>query len=115
VRRVGEELLSFMSIIMGLEKDALAGLHKELVQGLRVNYYPPCSNPEQVLGLSPHSDTTTITLLIQDDDVLGLEIRNKGNWVPVKPISDALVINVGDVIEVIFFCLNPLGFQEKKG
>jgi isopenicillin N synthase-like dioxygenase len=107
VRRVGEELLSFMSIIMGLEKHALAELHKELIQGLRVNYYPPCNNPEQVLGLSPHSDTTTLTLLIQDDDVLGLEIRNKGNWVPVKPISDALVINVGDVIEVIFFVLTP--------
>jgi isopenicillin N synthase-like dioxygenase len=101
VKRVGEELLSSLSIIMGLEKHDLVGLHKEVLQGLGVNYYPPCSNPEQVLGLSPHSDSSTITLLMQDDDVPGLEIRHKGNWVPVTPISDALVVNVGDVIEVI--------------
>ena len=86
---------------MGLEKHDLVGLHKEVLQGLRVNYYPPCNNPEQVLGLSPHSDSSTITLLMQDDDVPGLEIRHKGNWVPVTPIPDALVVNVGDVIEVI--------------
>lgn len=87
---------------MGLEKHVLLGLHKELLQALRVNYYPPCNTPEQVLGLSPHSDTSTITLLMQDDDdVPGLEIRHKGSWVPVTPIPDALVVNVGDVIEVI--------------
>ncbi|KAJ1402615.1 Oxoglutarate/iron-dependent dioxygenase [Sesbania bispinosa] len=100
IKRVGEELLSSLSVIMELQKHVLLGLHKELVQSLRVNYYPPCSTPEQALGLTPHSDTTTITLLMQDDDVPGLEIRHKGNWVPVTPISDALVVNVGDVIEI---------------
>jgi len=96
---------------MGLEKHVLAGLHKEVLQGLRVNYYPPCNTPENVLGLSPHSDSSTITLLMQDDDVSGLEIRHKGNWVPVTPISDALVVNVGDVIEVIqsfLFLINKI-------
>jgi isopenicillin N synthase-like dioxygenase len=106
VKRVGEELLSFLSIIMGLEKHALVELHKELFQALRVNYYPPCNNPEQVLGLSSHSDTGTITLLMQDDDVSGLEIRNKGNWVPINPILDAIVVNIGDVIEVYFLILS---------
>ena len=86
---------------MGMQKQVLLGLHKELLQVLRVNYYPPCSTPEKVLGLSPHSDTSTITLLMQDDNVCGLEIRQKGGWVPVAPISDALVVNVGDVIEVL--------------
>ncbi|RDX77977.1 Protein SRG1, partial [Mucuna pruriens] len=100
VRRVGEELLSSLSVIMGMQKHVLLGLHKESLQGLRVNYYPPCSTPEQVLGLSPHSDTSTITLLMQDDDVLGLEIRHQGGWVPVTPISDALIVNVGDAIEI---------------
>jgi len=107
MKRVGEELLSSLSIIMGLEKHALVVLHKEFIQALRVNYYPPCNTPEQVLGMSPHSDTGTITLLMQDDDVSGLEIRNKGNWVPINPILDALVVNIGDVIEVYFFHLIP--------
>ncbi|KAG4936663.1 hypothetical protein JHK85_051582 [Glycine max] len=100
VRRVGEELLSSMSVIMGMRKHVLFGLHKESYQVLRLNYYPPCSTPEQVQGLSPHSDTSSITLLMQDDDVTGLEIRHQGGWVPVNPIPDALVVNVGDVTEI---------------
>jgi len=86
---------------MGMRKHVLFGLHKESYQVLRLNYYPPCSTPEQVQGLSPHSDTSSITLLMQDDDVTGLEIRHQGGWVPVNPIPDALVVNVGDVTEVL--------------
>lgn len=113
MKRVGDELLSSLSVIMGLEKHVLVGLHKEVLQGLRVNYYPPCNTPEEVLGLSPHSDSSTITLLMQDDDVPGLEIRHEGNWVPVTPIPNALVVNVGDVIEVIFLVL-IIWFQRKR-
>ncbi|KAF7845466.1 protein SRG1-like [Senna tora] len=100
VRRVGEEILGCLSVIMGMQKHVLPGLHREIVQALRVNYYPPCSMPGQVLGLSPHSDTSTVTILMQDEDVCGLEIRHKGKWVPVTPLSDALVVNIGDVIEI---------------
>lgn len=101
MKRAGTELLSSLSVIMELEKHTLVELHKEVLQALRVNYYPPCNTPEQVLGLSPHSDTSTITLLMQNDDVPGLELRHKGNWIPVTPIPDALVVNIGDIIEVI--------------
>ncbi|XP_027351293.1 protein SRG1-like [Abrus precatorius] len=101
VKRVGEELLSYLSVIMGMQKHFLLELHKLSLQGIRVNYYPPCSTPEQVLGLSSHSDSNTITLLMQDGDVSGLEIRHKGAWVPVAPISDAILVNVGDVMEIL--------------
>ncbi|KAL2336583.1 hypothetical protein Fmac_011029 [Flemingia macrophylla] len=100
VKRVGKELISSLSVIMGMQKHVFLELHKESLQALRLNYYPPCNTPEQVLGLSPHSDTSTITLLMQDDDVIGLEIRHQGGWVPVTPLSDALVVNVGDVFEI---------------
>ena len=58
-----------------------------------MNYYPNCSRPELVLGVSPHSDASSITLLIQDDDITGLQIRHEEGWVPVKPIPNAIVIN----------------------
>ncbi|XP_020976990.1 protein SRG1 isoform X3 [Arachis ipaensis] len=100
VNRVSRELLSTLSAIMGMENHVLHELHKEIIQGLRMNYYPPCITPENVLGVSPHSDSGTITLLLQNDDVCGLEIRHKGGWVPVVPKSDALVVNVGDILEL---------------
>ncbi|KAJ7950283.1 2-oxoglutarate (2OG) and Fe(II)-dependent oxygenase superfamily protein [Quillaja saponaria] len=84
VKSVAEELLRSLSIIMGMQKDALLGKQKESAQAFRLNYYPPCNMPDQVLGLSPHSDTSTITLLMQEGNVHGLEIRHKGDWVPVK-------------------------------
>ncbi|KAJ0027586.1 hypothetical protein Pint_35390 [Pistacia integerrima] len=100
VKEVGEELLRSFSRIMGMDKDALLGLHKQGAQGMRVNYYPTCSRPDLVLGLSPHSDSSTITILMQEDDTEGLQIKHNEEWVPVKPVQDALVVNVGDVIEI---------------
>ena len=100
IKRGAEELLGSISLAMGMEKHTLQKMHKEMLQGLRVNYYPPCSMPDNVLGLSPHSDTSSITILMQDDNVSGLQIRHQGEWILVKPIPNALVANVGDVIEV---------------
>ena len=94
------ELLQSFSLIMGMDKDALLGLHKQLVQAYRVNYYPACAKPDQVLGISPHSDASTISILMQEDDVCGLQIQHNKEWVPVNPIPNALIVNVGDVIEV---------------
>lgn len=106
IRKVATELFQSFSLIMEMDKEALLGLHKQLVQAYRVNYYPPCSKPDQVLGVSPHSDTSTITILMQEDDVCGLQIKNNNEWVPVNPIPDALVVNVGDVFEVNKTCFH---------
>ncbi|XP_059649924.1 2-oxoglutarate-dependent dioxygenase 11-like [Cornus florida] len=100
LRRVAEELIGSISLIMGMDKSTLLAMHKELMQGMRLNYYPTCNKPDQVLGISPHSDTSTITILHQDENVNGLQIRHGGEWVPVNPIENALVVNIGDVIEV---------------
>jgi hypothetical protein len=50
--------------------------------------------------VSRHKDAGALTILLQDD-VGGLEVRRKdGEWISVQPDSQALVINVGDVIQV---------------
>ena len=90
-------------MIMGMEKeDVLLGLHKEMAMSMRVNYYPACSKPVQVLGLSPHSDASSITILLQDDYVTALQIRHDGGYVgPCKTRTNSLVVNIGDVVEVL--------------
>lgn len=67
---------------------------------MRLNHYPPCCRPDEVLGVSPHSDASSITLLLQDDDLVALQIKHKGMSIFVKPIPNALVVNVGDCLEV---------------
>lgn len=69
-----------------------------------VNYYPQCPNPDLTLGIPPHSDYGFLTLLLQDD-VPGLQIHHRGDWVNVEPIPGAFVINVGDHLEVYSYML----------
>lgn len=71
------------------------------VQAVRMNYYPPCPRPDLVLGLSPHSDGSALTVLQQGrGSSVGLQILKNNTWVPVQPIPNALVVNIGDTIEV---------------
>ncbi|PIA60411.1 hypothetical protein AQUCO_00300126v1 [Aquilegia coerulea] len=100
VHKVGERLLRVLSVMMGMDKDTLLEMHKEVMHALRVNYYPPCPMPERVLGVSAHSDSTSLTILMQDDDITALQIRRDDGWLPIKPIPNALVVNIGDVIEI---------------
>lgn len=100
IRRIGKELIDSISINMGLDKGAFLDLHGDLNQTMKVNYYPPCAKPDQVIGFSPHSDITTITVLFQEEDVSGLQLRHNNQWVPVEPIPGALVVNVGDILEI---------------
>lgn len=67
---------------------------------IRFNYYPSCPIPDHVLGLKPHADGSSITFLLQDQEVEGLQVLKDNQWFKVPIIPDALVINVGDQIEV---------------
>lgn len=98
--RVSDEIFANLSLLMGVERDFLKHLHEDVKHGLRMNYYPRCVRPDLVLGVSPHSDSSSITLLVQDDEITALQIKHEGMWVPVKPIPNAFVVNIGDVMEV---------------
>jgi isopenicillin N synthase-like dioxygenase len=75
---------------------------------LRLNYYPPCKQPAAAdtptggdgqFGISHHTDAGALTVLAQDDQP-GLQVHRNGRWSLVAPRRDALVINVGDIVQV---------------
>nr|XP_039263973.1 2-oxoglutarate-Fe(II) type oxidoreductase ppzD-like isoform X1 [Styela clava]XP_039263974.1 2-oxoglutarate-Fe(II) type oxidoreductase ppzD-like isoform X1 [Styela clava] len=71
---------------------------------LRLIYYGGIDPTETILPnqarVGEHSDWGTITLLFQDD-VGGLQVRSKeGDFIDVKPISDTIVVNVGDMLSM---------------
>ncbi|KAK8682985.1 hypothetical protein V6N13_039061 [Hibiscus sabdariffa] len=71
------------------------------VMHVRFNFYPPCSKPDKVLGLKPHSDRSSVTVLLQDEEVEGLQILKDERWVTVPVIPHALVVNIGDQMQIM--------------
>lgn len=61
--------------------------------------YFPATETENT-GVAEHKDVNCITFVFQDE-VGGLEIRKDGNWIPVTPLEGTLIVNVGDVIQVM--------------
>uniref|UniRef100_A0A453DPR4 Fe2OG dioxygenase domain-containing protein n=1 Tax=Aegilops tauschii subsp. strangulata TaxID=200361 RepID=A0A453DPR4_AEGTS len=102
VQRVAGELLRAMAENLGA-RDHSDMTRLAASQAVRMNYCPPCpeAHVDRLLGLSPHSDAVALTLLLQVSPVPGLQIRRNGGWVPVMPLPGALVVNVGDVVEVL--------------
>ena len=101
VRKLCQNLLKYIAIAIGLKASVFEEMFGVAVQAIRMNYYPPCSRPDLVLGLSPHSDGSALTVLQQGKgSPAGLQILKDSKWVSVQPIPNALVINIGDTLEV---------------
>ncbi|CAI0399422.1 unnamed protein product [Linum tenue] len=56
--------------------------------------------PDKKTGLYGHKDVNLMTLVLQDQ-VGGLEFQKDGEWIPITPIPHSLVVNVGDIIQVL--------------
>ncbi|XP_061340691.1 protein SRG1-like [Gastrolobium bilobum] len=95
------KILGLIAKSLEIEKNELLELFEDLNQAMRMNYYPTCPQPERVIGLNPHSDSGALTILLQVNEIEGLQIRKDGMWIPIKPLPNAFVINVGDLLEIL--------------
>ncbi|CAL9208102.1 unnamed protein product [Musa hybrid cultivar] len=101
LKSVAGTLLEVMAKNLGVAPEEFSTIFQDQTQAVRINCYPPCPRADEVLGLSPHTDSSGLTLLLQVTDVEGLHIRKGGNWFPVKPLPGALIANIGDIIEIL--------------
>ncbi|CAN1279539.1 1-aminocyclopropane-1-carboxylate oxidase homolog 1 [Linum perenne] len=99
VLKLGDLVLELLSEALGLnsghlkEMDCANGLY------LLCHYYPPCPQPELTMGGTKHQDDSFITLLLQDDDIGGLQILHQNKWVDVPRLHGGLVVNIGDLLQ----------------
>jgi isopenicillin N synthase-like dioxygenase len=71
---------------------------------IRTNFYPKLDSSfetkEDTMRLTEHCDFGTVTFLFQDE-VGGLEAKlANGEWAPVRPIKDSIVLNAGLMLEM---------------
>lgn len=101
VKGLAMKILKLMAKALGMKGEEMESLFEQGMQSMRMNYYPPCPQPELVSGLSPHSDGAGLTILLQLNQMDGLQVRNNGLWIPVSPLPDAFAVNIGDMLEVV--------------
>ncbi|GMJ07546.1 SENESCENCE-RELATED GENE 1, senescence-related gene 1 [Hibiscus trionum] len=101
LKHLAMKLLDLMAKALGMEPNDMRALFEEGHQGMRMNYYPPCPQPDLAIGLNSHSDGIGLTILLQINEMEGLQIRKNGVWVPIKPLPNAFVINIGDIMEIV--------------
>ncbi|XP_075497081.1 oxoglutarate-dependent flavonoid 7-O-demethylase 1-like isoform X3 [Primulina tabacum] len=95
------KILSLMARVLKIKKEDMKILFERGTQAIMMNFYPPCPQPELVTGLCPHSVAIGLSILIQVNEVEGLQVKKDGVWIPVFPLPDAFVVNIGDILEIL--------------
>lgn len=91
-----------MSLNLGLTAGHITTTFAPPAVGTKFAMYPACPRPDLVWGLRAHTDAGGIIIMLQDEDVGGLDFLINGEWVPVKPHRGSRVfVDIGDQIEVI--------------
>ena len=93
-------IMELLGLSLGVERSYFRDFYEENCSVMRLNYYPPCQKPELTLGIGPHCDPTSLTILHQDD-VGGLQVYVDNQWQYIQTKFDALVVNIGDTFMVI--------------
>ncbi|MEM1231122.1 MAG: 2OG-Fe(II) oxygenase family protein [Pseudomonadota bacterium] len=104
------ELLDALAALLSVPSQRLrAGFAPSHTSFLRINRYPRCAepaNPEGLqapaaghLGVNHHTDSGALTILLQDGHA-ALEFWHAGAWHSVPAPADAVVVNLGDIVQV---------------
>jgi isopenicillin N synthase-like dioxygenase len=98
VTALGQRLLAAVAHGLGLPRDYfLERYTRDPTVLFRIFNYPPTSLAED-FGVGAHTDYGLLTLL-QQDEVGGLEVWHRDNWLSAPPVPNSFVCNVGDMLE----------------
>ncbi|KAL7157130.1 hypothetical protein ABFS83_02G057000 [Erythranthe nasuta] len=100
-RKVARTLLQGIGESLGLEKGYIDEALKldTCFQLYAANYYPPCPQPDQAIGIPPHTDYGLLTFLIHNG-VAGLQIQHNGEWFDTNSPPNSILVNTADHLEI---------------
>lgn len=106
-RKTGEVIEEIVNDCLGLPPDFLKEYNVDRSWDFMValRYFQATGSSNN--GITEHEDGNIITFVFQDE-VGGLEVKKDGKWIPVSPSHDKIVVNIGDVIQVLILFLISL-------
>ncbi|MGY3926006.1 isopenicillin N synthase family dioxygenase [Aeromonas simiae] len=97
--QIGSQLLAAFAEALGQSPDMFHdNLSPEPYLHTKLIHYPGVSGGERQ-GVGAHKDPGYLTLLLQDSRG-GLEVEMNGQWVAVPPLPGALIVNIGELLEL---------------
>ncbi|XP_047075402.1 jasmonate-induced oxygenase 4-like [Lolium rigidum] len=100
-RELADGVLLEVGKVVGLREERYMAdmVDEKAVTYVRLNLYPRCPRPDKVLGFKAHSDGNMLTVLLTN--AVGLQVLRDGEWYDVPVVPGALVVNIGDTVEVV--------------
>ncbi|XP_010264145.1 PREDICTED: gibberellin 2-beta-dioxygenase 8-like [Nelumbo nucifera] len=98
--RLAHTLFDVLITNLGMDPALCAPYLSESTGYLRLYRYPPYPDPDQVSGLEAHTDSSVLSIL-NENVVGGLQVFKDERWIDIKPVSDTLVVNMGDMMQAI--------------
>ncbi|KAL1561320.1 2-oxoglutarate-dependent dioxygenase 19-like [Salvia divinorum] len=101
-RHVFRKLMHAIGENLGLEQGFVDEALKldSCFQLYAANYYPPCPEPDQAIGIPSHTDHGLLTFLIHNG-VAGLQIQHNGEWFDTFSLQNAILVNTADHLEIL--------------
>ncbi|KAI3693039.1 hypothetical protein L6452_32867 [Arctium lappa] len=100
VLKLGGFLFQLISEALKLNPSHLGDLDCDKGLVFAGHCYPACPQPGLTMGATKHTDDGFLTVLLQDE-IGGLQILDNQQWIDVPPTPGALVVNVGDLLQMI--------------
>ena len=101
LHNIGSRVLSVIALSLDLDHNYFNSWIEKGNSLLRSIHYPPVETKSNPHRARAHEDINLITLLIGAEEG-GLEVLSKdGSWIKVEPSSDAIVCNIGDMMQLV--------------
>lgn len=99
---LADKVMESFALALQLPADWFKPMTRKPIAVARLAHYPSFSRQlnEDQLSCGRHTDELGVTLLAQQDEVCGLQVKNsEGSWINAVPIPGTIVVNIGDLLE----------------
>jgi isopenicillin N synthase-like dioxygenase len=93
-------LMRAFALSLGQDEQAFETLYRDEPHArIKLIRYPGREATSSDQGVGAHKDAGLLSLLLQDGE-RGLQVQGSQGWIDVPPRGDALVVNVGELLEL---------------